>query len=277
MSNEMRCALDPSSLNERTMTLFDYKRLTQFMKLLVLVFLFTLATGSHTFAQEPFQRLVRKFETPELGIANPAGLAFAPRANALLVAPSADTADLIILTFARDADGFETVATAIIDPLNMAFDGKFNSLLFFDAGVDELVEIEARANGRPRPSPGAITRFDARGFGVKEAEGMTFDPETGDLFILVAAAQNAVPRVVRIIPNPPDRFVDPVVSNIALYSLQRTQLRGIAFNPSDGHLYVMAPAKQKLYEVTPEGVVLSGELVVTATSVGITTSKVVEG
>ena len=124
----------------------------------MLVSLFTLATGSITYAQEPFQRRVQKFETPELGIANPAGLAFSPRANALLVAPSADTADLIILTFARDVDGSETVATAIIDPLNMAFDSKFNSLLFFDASANELIEIKARADGRPRRSLGTITR-----------------------------------------------------------------------------------------------------------------------
>jgi len=257
MSKQILCALGPSSLNGRVMIRLDDKRLTQFVNFVVLLLLLTSATGSNTFAQEPYVREVRKFETPELGIPNPAGLAFSPAADAFLVAPSPATAGLIIVTFARDLAGSVTVATTIADAVKMAFDGKSNSLLFFDGSVEELVEIKASANGRPRPSPGAITRFNAQPFGVKEARGMTFDPETGDLFFLVVPAPPAVPRIVRIIPDPQNRFDSPVVSNIVLNSLRQSQLRGIAFNPNDGHLYVMNPAEQKLYEVTQEGKVLT--------------------
>ncbi len=61
------------------------EHLSRLTKFAVLVSLFTSAITSHSFAQEPFQRRVRKFEMPELGIANPAGLAFSPVANALIV------------------------------------------------------------------------------------------------------------------------------------------------------------------------------------------------
>ena len=229
---------------------FDFDKVTRVIQLPLLVALFTLATGSISFAQEPFQRQVQKFETPELGIANPAGLAFSPRANALLVARSGDTSELMSLSFAKDVDGPAIAATAIDDPLQMTFDGKFNSLLFWDASANELVEIKADANGLPRTSQGAITRFDARGLGIKGAKGMTVDPRTGNLFVLVAPAKPAVPGIVRITPDRRDRFSNPEVSGNALKSLQNVELRGIAFNPSDGHLYVMAPGRQKLYELS---------------------------
>ena len=80
---------------------------------------------------------------PELGIPNPAGLAFSPAANALLVAPSPGTTDLMVVTFAPDLADSTILATVLVDPVNMAFDGKFNSLLFWHGSVDELVEINA--------------------------------------------------------------------------------------------------------------------------------------
>ncbi len=94
------------------MTGLDYKRLTQFMKLVGLMLLFTLATASNTFAQDPYQRQVRKFEMPELGIPNLAGLAFSPAANAFLVAPGADKAEIRVLPDAERMFSSVTVAKA---------------------------------------------------------------------------------------------------------------------------------------------------------------------
>jgi hypothetical protein len=225
--------------------------------------LFSLLTDSRTLAQDPYQRLVRRFEMPELGIPNPAGLAFSPAANALLVVPSPGTTDLIAVTFAPDLADSTILATALVDPVNMAFDAKFNSLLFWDAGVDELVEIKTGANGFPQPSAEAMTRFNGKPFGATRAQGMTFDPGTGDLFFLVDPRPQAEPRIVRITPNTESRFGGPAaeqdgrILNVSLTSLQPSQLRGIAFNPSDGHLYIISPTEQLLHEVTQEGELLT--------------------
>jgi uncharacterized protein YjiK len=225
--------------------------------LLRLIIFFMFAFGTSILAQEPYQRLVQKFETPELGIPNPAGLVFSPAAEALLVTPSPGIADLVTISFTRHRVDSVTMATIIPRPVNMAFDGKFNCLLFFDDNLDELVEIEAGVNGRPKTSSQAITRYNALPFNVKKARGMTFDPNTGDLFFLVVPAPSAIPRIVRLIPDPHARFNNPAVSSILLNSLQGSQLGGIAFNPSDGHLYLMSPTEQKLYEVNQNGDVLT--------------------
>src|SRR5574341_1526908 len=69
---------NPVSLNGLTITRFVYERSSDSIRLLLLVALFVFATGQYILAQEPFLRQARKFEMPELRIANPAGLAFAP-------------------------------------------------------------------------------------------------------------------------------------------------------------------------------------------------------
>jgi uncharacterized protein YjiK len=194
---------------------------------------------------------------PELRIVSSAGLAFSPAANKLLVAPVRANADRIFATVIPDLNGAETAATAIVDPANMALDDKSNRLFVFNASIEELVEIKVEGNGLSDLSMETITRFNAKPFQVKEAQGMTFDPETGALFFLVVPAPQAGPRIVRVIPDPQHRFEVPVVSNIALSSLQRSHLHGIAFNPGDGHLYVMSPAEQELYELSKDGEILS--------------------
>jgi ribosomal protein L35AE/L33A len=219
-----------------------------------------MVTASNTFAQSSYQRLVRKFETPKLGIPNPAGLVYSPRANALLVAPASGTRDFIIVSFAPDVIGSATVTATVPDPANMAFDDKSNSLMVFDASVEELTELRAEANGRP--STGVISRFNVQPFSARQAKGMTFDPRTGDLFFLVPSAVD-VPRIVRIAPDPQTRFDgleaqrEGRITNIPLNSLRGVELRGIAFNPNDGHLYVVNPAEQILFEISQTGDVLT--------------------
>lgn len=228
-----------------------------------LILLFIPATTSHTLAQEPYQRLVQRFEMPELGIPNSAGLAFSPAANVLLVSPSPGNADLMVVTFAPDLTDSINLATALVDPVNMAFDGQFNTLVFWDANVEELIEIKSGANSLPQPTAEAITRFNGKSFGATQAQGMTFDPETGDLFFLIVPSGEAVPQIVRITPDSVARFdgdaanQDGRIANIPLNSLQGFQLRGIAFNPYDEHLYIIRPIEQILYEVTQEGELLS--------------------
>ena len=228
-----------------------------------LTLLLKLSLASKAFTQEPYVNLVRHIETQELGIASLEGLAFSPAADVFLIVTTTGAVRINLLTPREQPAAAIDVATAIAAPLNMAFDRKGNGLLFLDATVDELVEIKAGANGRPEPDSEAVTRFQVRQFGLHKAQGMTFDPETGALFFLDVPSPQAVPRIVRIIPDPQDRFDGDSaerggrISNIFLNSLRGSDPRGIAFNPVDSHLYIMSQVEQKLYEVTDQGEVVS--------------------
>ncbi len=209
---------------------------------------------------------VRAIETADVGVPHPVGLAFSPIANAFLVQearpagqPGAPRSNIVLITMFEDRAGSVSVATAIADPLNMAFDSRANRLVVFDPAANELIEIRALPTGVPAPAGRAVTRFDARPLGLQHAQGMAVDPGSGRLFILDAARR----RIVVITPDARRRFDvaaavrDGRITEIDLGRLGHVQLRGIAFNPINGHLYISSPAEQWVYEVTETGQVVA--------------------
>ena len=235
----------------------NYNKVTRFRKFLFLVSFFALCTSSYSYAQEPYQDLVRRFETPELGISNPAGILYSPRANALLVTPSRGTGKFVALSFAPDRIDSVSVSALVADPSLMSYDDRFDRVLFWDASARELVEIRADQDGYPMTTPGAVTRFDGTALAAQNASGMSVDPQTGTLFLLLSPPGQGGSRILRISPNAQGRFNNPTTSTIQLNALRNVSLRGLAFNPNDGHLYVMAPGEQRLYELAMDGTVES--------------------
>ena len=133
---------------------------------------------------------------------------------------------------------------SVSDPLNMVFDSKANRLLILDVAQGRLSAIQATANGRLDPR--LLSSYDAQPFGVQNPQGMTVDPASGRLFILDAAS----PRIVRVDLGPGQSLDGPAalrerrIHEINLKQSGLVELRGIAFNPADGHLYVLSPARQ---------------------------------
>ena len=84
---------------------------------------------------------------------------------------------------------------------------------------------------------------------------MTFDPGSGRLFIL----DGAVARIVRIEPDPTPGLNSAValkqgrISHVDLKPLGLADARGLAFNPANGHLYVLSSAAHRLDELTDTG------------------------
>lgn len=227
------------------------------------VLVLALVMNSDVFAQEPYQRFVRKFETNENGILHPAGLAYSPLAGGLLVSPSPGARELFLITFAPDIVDTANIATAIPDPVNMAFDNQSNALYFLDTSTVELIEIMAGDDGLPDSSQAAVGRFDATSFGIDQAKGMTFDSKTGDLLFLVVPDSLSPAKIVRVAPDSAKGFDGPTAQQagniqvIELGSLPISHYRGIAYNPVDEHLYIMRPDPNRLFEITQEGELIS--------------------
>src|SRR5262245_46998883 len=83
-------------------------------------------------------RRVRNLETARLGIANPTGLAFSPKAHLFQVVaghgatePAPQKTDLFQLTSVETLAKTQRIAAQIDDPINLTFDGKANRWLFF--------------------------------------------------------------------------------------------------------------------------------------------------
>ena len=97
-------------------------------------------------------RRVRLIEAAKRGFTSPGGLAYSPRADALVVF-GADPlqglpgAELRLISMSEDPRASIRLATAVTDPRNLAFDAKAGRLLLLDARRRELIAIPVRSDG----------------------------------------------------------------------------------------------------------------------------------
>jgi hypothetical protein len=209
-----------------------------------------LAQGEDGYIQE-----VRAIDTNDFGLLNPAGLAFSFDANLFFILESHSTtqANIATMTPFEELVAWDNVDVSIIDPINLAFDNLFNRLLLLDTATSELVEIKTGPDGHLDTSPDAITRHQVGQLGLQEPRGMTVDPANGHLFILDSAAL----QIVRIEPEPDGTFDGAVISWMDLTPTGLVDPRGLAFNPNNGHLYLLSPVGQRIYELIETGQVVA--------------------
>jgi hypothetical protein len=212
----------------------------------------------HTQDDPPYIGLVRIFD-PDFIMPHAAGLAFSPEADIFLMLadnstdqPGQESAQLTMISPFEELVGSANLAM-IANPINMAFDSKADRLLLFDTAGQELIAIKANQVGYV-DSP-VMNRFEAQQFGVQNPQGMAVDPVSGALFILSEANS----RIVRIKPDAQGSFdgtaalTEGRISQTDLSELGLGALQGLAFNPTDGHLYVLNPVQLKLYEISETG------------------------
>ena len=222
---------------------------------LAIVAVFLLAPSAWAASRTDSISFVRVIETGRLGHPHPAGLAYSARADSFLVVRASDGAstytDIGIVSHAFDIVRTVRIGAAMSTPTNMAYDEIANRLLIFEAGSEELISVAAGTDGIPGSS--TPNRMDGGFLGIRDPTGMTVDPRTGALFVLDAAG----PWIVRVQPDVTLGFQLPEISEIDLRDAGLGKLQGLAFDPATNHLHVLNPVRQRLYEVTLSGVVVS--------------------
>jgi uncharacterized protein YjiK len=224
-----------------------------------LICIFTFAGSSAAMAQDElaFARQVRVFENDQIGELHPLGLAFSPQANRFLVLeaaagqPSNLTSSIVEITPSEERGAALTIPSAVVDAINLAFDSKANRLLLFEAVNHALIEINAGADGKLAPE--TLTRQDAQHFGLQNAQGMAVDLLNGHLYILDSAG----PRLVHVEPESDGSFDQAKISAVDLQPTGLVNPRGLAWDPTSGHLHVLEPDTQRLYELTQSGEVVT--------------------
>ncbi|MCZ7573203.1 MAG: hypothetical protein M5U01_32030 [Ardenticatenaceae bacterium] len=195
---------------------------------------------------------IRTLYSKEFGIAHPAGLSYSVDLGQLFVLeknhrdhPVTAGSTVAILTPYEELVDRVDLDFVVDDTLSTVLDDRGKRLLLLHGEPAELIQISVGDNGIVDPSRRAS--FDVRQFGLSRAQGMAVDPDRRFLFVLDSVAR----QVVRVTLNT-DRF-DGAITRLNLARLGMTDARGIAVNPADGHVYVMSPAEQRLYELTQEG------------------------
>ncbi len=209
-----------------------------------------LAAGAAAAAPAPdTPRRARVIHTAELGVRDPAGLTWSRKARSLLLFSSEAAGQLVQIEHDGRPVGSRALAAAL--PRNVAFDNKAHRLLAYDARRQRLVVREAGSDGMP--SSARAASIPARRYGVADPQGMAVDPVTGRIFLLDGRRQ----RIVVVEPEPHGGLRRATLSSVRLEGLPSGPLRGLAFDPSSGHLHVYRPADRRLYEVSDAGRVVA--------------------
>jgi hypothetical protein len=200
--------------------------------------------------------VVRSLPTGEYGASAAQGLAFSPAANTFLILDG--TARLALVTMGEDPAGTRVLSDVQDDPLNVALDGRTGSLFVLMRGRSELARVKLDGKGLPDVSAPAM-RFAVNALGVGDPQGIAFGSADGRLFILDAGTS----QIVSVAPHPTlgfdanEALRANKVRRISLKQLGAGPFRGMAFNPANGHLYLSAPGRKQLYELTQAGELVS--------------------
>ena len=209
------------------------------------------AQGSPAFIQ-----LVRVLESDKTGLISPAGLAFSRQTNVFLVVeqpgqvPLAST-DIVKLTPFGRQSGLTRITAQIDNPINLSFDNKFHRLLILRFPSNQLIEVQEGPDGILDPK--TLIHTDISQFGLLDPQGITVDQVSGALYILDAAG----PRIIRSMPGSTGSFGGMGFSVVDLKSSGLVAPHGIAFDTVTGHLHLLQPAEQKLFELTKTGQVVT--------------------
>lgn len=233
------------------------------LSMALLVCLFALPSGAQETAPETMPDrtsalwLVRSIPTTAYGLSHPSGLAFSAHTGAFLVldqtgarGASAPTREsLTLLTPRAERMGSMVVAARIPNTLNMTASANGRKLLALDDGGRSLIEARIAPDGPLRNAK----RYDLSPFGIQDAQGMTLDPRSGALYVLDASG----PQILRIGPGirrpGAALLVNGIASLVRLDAVDASDLRGLAFNPSNRHLYVLSLSERRLFELTDAG------------------------
>ena len=196
---------------------------------------------------------VRSIYLADYNLASTSGVMFSPSVNAFLLwNPNGNLSGITLREDPLDMDGLNV---PVEDALNAAFNDRSNSVFVLKDNGSELEKISVDVAGRPNRAARANTSFNLRAINLSNAKGITFDPDTGRLFILNSNG-------TQIVVITPDNNFDydgesanraGRIKKVDLHKLGLGEFQGIAFNPNTGHLNSFNQTDQKLYEFTENG------------------------
>ena len=233
----------------------------------IAAFLLSLSTSAWAQNEATQMRKIRTIDTSDYfdrvdtaEALNAAGTAFPPWAGTLLKLDqlTLGAVTLEFLTSGRRPGHPGNETLAVSSAFNIAFDGKLNNqraagrfgLFTLDNATGELLALTPDNQG----SSVAVTRFDSQLLGVTQSRGMAFDPINGHLFLLHSDGTG----ISRVVPGLGPALAAAAASNGRVFKplsdrIAATDLRGLALNPSNRHLYTVSPQAQTLYELTQQG------------------------
>ncbi len=196
---------------------------------------------------------VRSIFTNEYGLASPKGLAYSPVADAFLAWDQFGAVKGI--TMREDPLDTQGLQISAEDFHDIAFNGKTNSLFVLNKKYTQLNEFSVNSKGLPQSAAGPSKKHEMEALSLQAVQGITFDPDNGFLYLLDKQGT----QLVTVKPDAASKYDGSAavrerrVTRVDLSGLGFPAMQGIAFNPSNGHIYLSDPLGRKVYEITKSG------------------------
>ena len=228
--------------------------------LLVIGLLIIPAKNSLAQPQDPsgYLREVRVLETSDLGLVHPAGLAYIPNSNLFILAELRDSSQTnlgVITPYVSLIAAFNT-NLGPVEPSSMVYDSQYDRFFFLDTTNNELVEIKGGGDGYLNLLANNFTRYPVGQLGLNKPRAMAVDPRTGNLFFL----DSPTLQIIQVIPDINGNINRAQVIKggaISGTKLSKTGIVSLALKPDNGNLYLLDSTKQKVYELTSNGQLVS--------------------
>lgn len=130
-----------------------------------------------------------------------------------------------------------------------------SALLTFDARSRRLLVLDPSRSVLLGFGESDVTRVDTRSWGILDPRGIASDPATGDLWILDGGGRRLVLVVESELgtfgPGRTSRTPSPMRTMLRLPG--PSDWRGLALDPTSGHLVTLSPSGRVLYELRRDG------------------------
>src|SRR5688572_5220040 len=199
--------------NEETFAVINFLKrnssLIRFLTIMGLILPAILPVKSWVLAQNEIRYLSSSNEiyTSEFGIENPEGMVYSPEADSFIVWGKNKGNNAISLH--NESSKKISLPQNPENPLGTAYDGYSKSLFTLDAGNTALIKTGIGDNIPAR-------RFDLSALRLQDVQGVTFNPATGQLFVLDAGGR----QILTVSPHPVDGFNEIVGNRIRRVNLE---------------------------------------------------------
>lgn len=235
MNQQRRCKTD-----RRGATLARPKPAISILGLFLLV-VFLGLTVSSAASQQPsaYWHDVRAIDAADLNLSSIEGVAYVPTTGQFLVfgrLPSGPATSIAVTRVNLAGDVLDSFSTTLPAPalLNATVNPATGELL--------LADVVAPAGGVL-----PVRSLTLSAFGVRNPQGMAVDAGNSRLFVLDGNEWVVVPL------DAATGAAEGAAQRLAMDIGEAGNLRGIAYNPFNDHLYVGAPDQERIYELTVDG------------------------
>ncbi|MCB0061893.1 MAG: hypothetical protein KDE19_07255 [Caldilineaceae bacterium] len=226
---------------------FVPKRYVQLFRLsVVLGVLALLALGAVALAQPTLKSVtaVRSIYAAEGAAPQSAGLTYASNLGQFFTLDYGSTEALEGTANILAITAYEELVARI--PLDVALDR--NTYLAYDDNSGQLFILNQAGNLLAQLSPnqaGTLVETELSALGLQRAQGMAVDSQSGALLILDSAAN----QLVRV-PLADGALAMAQAQRLDLKgAVGNASLRGLAVDPATGHLFLLSPHQNQLYEL----------------------------